>query len=361
MEYFKEYKIQKRVRDHFQNSFENNRLAHAYLFYGPEGTGKDAFALELARTLNCTDEAKKPCYTCTSCHKINRLNHPDIHLIFPVTKSIAQDKIKELIKKKVENPYAGSGSSTQHNILIDQIRELKNEAKYTPHEAIRKVYIISDADRMTTPAANSFLKILEEPPESLVLILTTSSLNAIPITIRSRCRLIYFPVLDYEGARSVVSSYVPVDENISHLIHLNENNVKKVFNSLNQDFGRQSQIIYEFVRASSARDAYKLIEIVDQITVTRDRNYLLDLLNLLILWFKDVIHVLALGEEATIVNLGLKENVINFSKLFSKSEFDLIISHIYMALANIQKNANAKIVLTALGFRIRENLIRSER
>lgn len=361
MEFFSQYKIQQRVRDHFQHSFENNRLAHAYLFYGPEGTGKDAFALEVARALNCSGTDIKPCYTCVSCQKISRFNHPDIHFIFPIAKSFTPDKIKDLIKSRMENPYAPGGTAAQNNILIDQIRELKNEAKYTPHEAKKKVYIISDADRMTTEAANSFLKILEEPPDTLTIILTTSSLNAIPITIRSRCRVIYFPVLDFQGASDVISEYMTVDENVEKLIHISENNLKKVFGSLNQDLNKQSQIIYEFVKASAARDAFKLFELVDQITVSRDRNYLMGLLNLLILWFKDVIHVLSLGEQANVINSGLRENIVNFAQLFTKSDFDLIISHIYTAIANIQRNANAKIVLTALGFRIKDNLIRSER
>ena len=81
MNYFSKFGIQQKARNHFRNSLLNNRLAHAYLFYGPEGTGKDAFALELAKTLNCKDGETRPCYTCPSCQKIAHFNHPDVHFI----------------------------------------------------------------------------------------------------------------------------------------------------------------------------------------------------------------------------------------------------------------------------------------
>ena len=111
MNYFSKFDIQQKARNHFRNSLLNNRLAHAYLFYGPEGTGKDAFALELAKTLNCKDDEARPCYICPSCQKIARFNHPDVHFILPVMKSMSPDKIREQLKLKSVNPFA-------HNCLI---------------------------------------------------------------------------------------------------------------------------------------------------------------------------------------------------------------------------------------------------
>ena len=99
MEYFTQFSIQEKVRDHFRNSLDNKRLAHAYLFYGPQGTGKDAFALELAKTLNCADEKIRPCNTCPSCLKTDHMNHPDVHFVIPVTQKMPPEKIRERLKK----------------------------------------------------------------------------------------------------------------------------------------------------------------------------------------------------------------------------------------------------------------------
>lgn len=360
MNNFSKFAIQQKVLDHFRNSLLNNRMAHAYLFYGPEGTGKDAFALELARALNCKDDQNKPCYICPSCQKISHFNHPDVHFIFPIKKDLPPDKVGELLKLKAANPFAILDSGGQFVTRIDQIRQLKNEAKYTPHEAEKKVYIVSDADHMNKEAANSFLKILEEPPEQLIILLTTSNLNAIPITIRSRCHVIYFPVLDFDQARLVVSEFTQVDKSVEEQILLNENNLKKIFSALTHPPGENNQLIYDYIRAIAKDDVFSITQLVDQMTASRDRKFLLELLNLLILWFKDVIHLLTLNDESIIVNRNLKENIINFARLYSESNFELIIDLINRAFNNIQRNANGKIVLTVLGFTIKENLIKTE-
>ncbi len=360
MDYFSKFKIQPKAKDYFKNSIENNRLAHAYLFYGPEGTGKDAFALELAKALNCQNDQMRPCYTCPSCEKIAHFHHPDIHYIFPIMKSIGADKISEYLKRKSANPYISFANNSNFAILIDQIRQLKNESKYTPHEAQRKVYIVSNADRMNNAAANSFLKILEEPPDQLSIILTSSNLNAIPVTIRSRCHIIYFPMLNYKQAEAVVGMYMKIDDSLKELILLNENNLNRIFNTLDQEFGEKNRLVYDYIRYIAGDDMFNLTEIVEKMTAARDRNYLLDLLNLLILWFKDVFHLANLQDESKIINSNLKENIINFTRIYGNSNIEAIVDLIDRSIYNLQHNANGKIVLTVLGFRIREYLFKTE-
>jgi DNA polymerase-3 subunit delta' len=207
LEYFSSTKIQPQVLERLRQSIINNRLAHAFLFYGPEGCGKEAIAIELAKALNCQDDKSRPCNQCTSCHKINHLNHPDIKFVFPISNSWSMEEMKERQRKKAENLYSKIDLSGHTLISIEKVRDLKNESKYAPYEAIKKVFILSDADKMTRESANSFLKLLEEPPDNLLLILITSSLKGILDTIRSRCQRIYFPQLSFEEALYVVEKY----------------------------------------------------------------------------------------------------------------------------------------------------------
>ena len=99
MDYFKDLTIQKAIRDRFSKSLIAGRLAHAYLFYGPEGGGKEAIALELAKALNCENDKFRPCNGCPSCKKISQLKHPDVKSIIPEAKSWKPEAIQRKFRK----------------------------------------------------------------------------------------------------------------------------------------------------------------------------------------------------------------------------------------------------------------------
>ena len=130
---------------------EQQRLAHAYLICGPEGSGKRALASELAAMVTQDSGARNA----------NVLEHPDVHVAGPESKS--------------------------RRIVIEQIRELERELQMRSMLGGKKVGIIFDADRLKTEAANAFLKTLEEPPNNSLLLLTTTQPEALPDTILSRC------------------------------------------------------------------------------------------------------------------------------------------------------------------------------
>lgn len=152
-----------------QKSFEHGRLAHAYLFEGGTGTGKAEFALWLAKHLFCTNLSEnQPCNTCNNCVRINQNEHPDVLQIFP----------------------------DGQTIKVDQIRQLKEEFSKSGMETKQKVFLIQQADKMSTGAANSLLKFLEEPDGKVLAILETASLARILPTIQSRCQILHFQPLD---------------------------------------------------------------------------------------------------------------------------------------------------------------------
>jgi DNA polymerase-3 subunit gamma/tau len=148
------------------------RVAHAYLFSGPRGTGKTSTARIFARALACTNPAKKdhdgsiayePCNKCDSCVSILENHTPDF----------------------VEIDAAS-------NRGIENIRQLREEVQYRPIQLSRKVYIIDEVHMLSGDAFNALLKTLEEPPEYCLFILATTEINKVPITVRSRCQLVRF-------------------------------------------------------------------------------------------------------------------------------------------------------------------------
>lgn len=146
------------------------RMPHALLFAGPKSIGKTTLARVTAKAILCLQDGEKPCGKCESCKLMEREAHPDLIVI---------------------NPEGGS-------IKIDQIRMLQQEAGKTPHLHENRVCIIKEAGRMTVQAQNSLLKLLEEPPQGFVFILTTMMARSLLTTILSRCRVFRFNPLHYE-------------------------------------------------------------------------------------------------------------------------------------------------------------------
>lgn len=148
------------------------RLAHALLFHGAPGLGKAAMATALAAAVNCEGTAAEAagggCGRCNSCRRVEAGTHPDVVWIAPA-------------------------SST---LKIDQVRALIREAHLRPFSARKRVFVLREADRLSEEAANSLLRILEEPPDAALLILITALPDTLLSTIRSRCQQVPFRPVD---------------------------------------------------------------------------------------------------------------------------------------------------------------------
>jgi len=168
------------------NALQNSSVAHAYLFYGPESVGKKKLAIALAKALNCKGtDPLDACDECESCRKIERGIHPDFFYIEPVK---------------------STPTSREAAIKIEPIRELQKKLGYMPYEGRTKVVVIDSAELMNPQAMNSFLKTLEEPPSSTVLLLISSNPNKMLPTLLSRCQGIQFHRLAASDIRTIIQS-----------------------------------------------------------------------------------------------------------------------------------------------------------
>ncbi len=356
MNYFTKIVVQQRVKELFTNSIKNGRLAHAYLFYGQEGRGKEAFALYLAQALNCTSDEERPCGQCANCQRIAHFNHPDIKFIFPASKTIKTNQIKQIIQAKIKNPYAPLPLTGTKNISIDVIRELKEEAKYAAFEGGYRVVIITGAEYFSREAANSFLKLLEEPPDQFLIILISQSLHSILDTIRSRCQPVYFPEFSDEQIDHIIRQYEDVKLDLLPLIRMAQGNIKRIFQMLHQDYSEQKEWILEFIRAVAVENYYHINELLEEIQTKGGQQSHLELLTLLDSWFVDALHLQQDEHFDRLINLDFEDRLRKFSKLYPQIQLEKILEHIEKASAAIERNAHPMMTWLNLAIEIHDLL-----
>ena len=361
MEYFTHTVIQERVKEFFVHGIENDRLAHAYIFYGPQGSGKEAFAFELAKTLNCSSEEIRPCGQCPSCKKISSLNHPDIKYIFPQKKDTPADVIIELVKNKAKNLYMALPLSGHVNIPIEMIRTLKEEAKYAPYEAGKRFFIISGAEYLAGPAANSFLKLLEEPPKNVIILLITNQLDALLDTIRSRCQPVFFPGFTDDEILSIVKKYVEVNDTISNKISMAQNNIKKVFDIIYTDVSADMEQVYTYLRSLAGGNFLEVSKIIDEMIKKRDKRHALEILNHLLLWFRDSFHYSLTNDSNHFVNKNYTDQIVKFANYYKATEYQRVVDLIEEAQHDISGNAHTALTFFNLAIRIRDNLLKNDK
>jgi DNA polymerase-3 subunit delta' len=225
---FADIRGQNRAHDLLRRAAARERLPHAYLFHGTRGVGKTSTAFALAQFVNCGSPSETDaCGACPSCLKYNRLHHPDFHWIFPMAGSEGGVRLKgdaraDHVKKTREErltpgihglSYKGSASiaiGRDEDTVVGSVGELRREAGYAPVEARVKVFVITEAERMTQEASNSLLKVLEEPPPQNLLVLTTDRPSGLLDTIVSRCQSVRFRDLSEEEITALLLERVRI-------------------------------------------------------------------------------------------------------------------------------------------------------
>jgi DNA polymerase-3 subunit delta' len=271
-----------RQKEILQRALANGRLAHAYLFSGPDGIGKRLMALALARAIVCDEQ--RGCGNCIACRKIDHQNHPDLHILEP------------------------DGNS----IKIEQIRAFQKELNLKPLESPRKICLIEKADAMTTGAANALLKTLEEPRGDTLLILLSDQPNLLLETIRSRCQPLPFTRHPSSRIKTELEKQLGIDPAESHVLAaLSEGSFKKAFGKDRELFLEQRRELLKTLTGLSAGSILPILDFADQIAA--DKTILLDILEIFQAFYRDVLMNLQGRSEEELVNLDLMEKIARVS------------------------------------------------
>ena len=243
----------KKNKEILEKAIEINKTSHSYIFCGTEGIGKKLIAKELAKKILCLKEKANDC-DCKSCIEFDSDNNPDFQLI----------------------------ESVDGKIKIEQIRQMQRKVAEKPIISNNKVYIIDNADTMTTEAQNCLLKTLEEPPEYITIILICTNEGNLLSTIKSRCTRIQFEPIKDEEIKEYVKTKLP-DEQISEkLIELAQGSIGKAI-KLNE-----RKDIYENIEnilvSMQCRDLIDIVQMSEVIYKSKEEiKSILEYINVLLM------------------------------------------------------------------------------
>lgn len=360
---------QARVKGLLLSTVRSGRLAHAYLFFGPEGTGKDAMALELARMLHCERNGDAACGECGSCKKMETLQHPDVRLItaLPVGKGedrddgaldkLAAAEIEEIraeYARKAADPYHRISIARASSIKINSIRDLRREVPLSSLDQRRRIFVISRADDMGGEAANMLLKTLEEPPLQTMLILTTANREALPQTIVSRCQQVRFdPITEPEIEQALIDRKGVEASHARLIARLSGGSYSWALELLEKDLMQERIDVVDFISNTLGGRHIDAGEIIGRVTAERDRERVVRFLHLMLIFMRDA---MVLTRGGSVINVDQRDRLAKFVAVFPHADLSAAMADIEHAISLVERNVYINLVLYALAGRLKTTI-----
>ncbi|GJQ20123.1 MAG: DNA polymerase III subunit delta' [Bacteroidia bacterium] len=352
---------QHRVKELLRHAISSGQVAHAYLFEGPEGVGKDALAIEFARALNCRRRSADACGVCDSCKRMDSLQHPDVRLIvaLPAGKGekTGDDPLKGFTDEQMESVHAELASKAKdpyHRISVpkasfikvNSIREIRRQASLTASEFARKVFILPNAEEMNAEASNALLKTLEEPPGDTLLLLTTSRREQLLPTIVSRCQIVRCEPLSVEEIASALQEREGIGADEARTIAMLANGSYTAARALvSADvLGRRNEVV-QFLRTALGRSRAALLKHLEVVLAGRERSDAEQWLKLLQSWIHEALTARASENGGAV---GVDEDVRKFVERFPHADLAEASKLVDRAIALVGRNVYLPLVLTTL-------------
>lgn len=299
-------------------SLKTNTIAHAYLLVGPRHVGKGTLAINLAQALNC-DGPELPCGQCRSCQRIREGKHPDVTPI---------------------------GLDSKTEIGIDDIRGLQRLANLPPYEGKCKVFIIDEAEYLSTEAANSLLKILEEPPQRVVWLLLASEEERLLPTVISRCQRLELKPVPSERVQEVLINSYNVDADKAKLLtRLCHGRLGWALSALvnadilEQRVQRIDKLVSLLPASLEQRFAYAQ-ELANRFS--QDRRAGAEIMEIWLDWWRDLMLIKGGCPEA-IINVDYEAVLQEQARGLSLSEIERFLANLGLLQEVISKNVNPRL------------------
>lgn len=360
------------VKKKLIQSVRDNRVAHAQLFLGPEGSGSLALAIAYAQYICCTNKGENDsCGVCPSCKKYNSLTHPDLHFVFPnaTTKNVKKDPESDFFlsewREFVGSTEAYGGLQDWYKVLeienkqgminVRDAAAIIRKLNLKSYESEYKIAIIWMAEKLNPAAANKLLKLLEEPPEKTVFLLIAENQEELLATVRSRTLLMKVPKLPIEDIHSALMNKFDCDSNAAHNAALiSDGNwmlaSRYLIDSEDEKFYFNS--FQKWMRYCFRFSAPELIDFIanDIKPLIREKQK------------EFLAYGLKVFHNALLYNNGLRNNVLlpddelaflnNFAPFVSNNNIGLITELFEESMRQIERNGNASLIFMDDSYKI---------
>lgn len=317
------------ITDGLQNSIVNKSIVHAFLFTGMDGVGKFTTAKKFAQALNCDKQDGDSCGKCYQCRAIDSGNHPDLTIV-----GISEDS--RIIK-------------------MEDVKLIHEAAALTISKGRHKVFIIEDADKLGIEAANSLLKILEEPPELCVLILTAPSPEAVLPTILSRCQVIRFGKLPEEFIVEKLQEEFEIDKSTAQSVAcFADGSIGRARELFSDDLIEMNNWVIDNLSDLKKNDVMDLSQ--DALALLKGwrgaklagnelRLVIFYFLDFVSVFFRDAAVLSECGEAGKIYNKAFIEQIMPLAKSIGYDKLNDVVQRIQETHALVDLNVNVDLAI----------------
>ncbi|MGD1841303.1 MAG: ATP-binding protein [Thermonemataceae bacterium] len=355
------------VKEVLLKTVKSGKIAHAQLFLGKEGNAQLALALAYITYLLCEDkQGDDACGRCAACFKMNKLIHPDVHFVFPVSnvgkisKPKSQDFLKEW-RSFSQFPY-GNISDWQEAIgaqnklpaiSAEEARGIISTLALKPFEASYKILLMWLPEYMNITAANAILKVLEEPPPKTIFLLVSQNAEQLLVTILSRVQLIQIPAFEDREVKQYLEKQEEIEEiKAMQIANLAEGNLRKAQHLLAEVQDDNHTLFRDWMRLCYGNDYTALVKQADDFaskyTKEARRNLLqygLSVCREALVWQYGGTDMVRLeGEGLTFIK--------GFAKVINEHNVTYLYGYLNDALLHLERNASPKIVFLDISLKI---------
>lgn len=312
------------------------RVSHAYLFVGPTGVGRFDAALAFAQLLNCDRAAEgDACGECRACKLIASGQHPDARVV-------------DVDRGRLLDPE----DTTRTGIGIKQVLALRREVVYPPYEGGWKVYIFVNADQMTAEAANSLLKVLEEPPPRVVLVLIAESTVPLLPTVVSRCQLVRFTLIPTPTIERALIDRFGVPKGRARFIATLAGGQlgRAVTWATSDDALQRRERVLDLLDRLERADSLERLDAAEELA--RQREELPEVLDIALFWFRDLLVRQQTGSDEQVIHLDRKDRIADLGAQLSPAVLNARIDAVEEAKDALRRNVHPRLILETLFLRL---------